>query len=37
MFWFRFIVELIDIPILENDVEYETDDVRVLWVNACGL
>ena len=37
MFWSRFIVPKSDIPILENVVFNETEEVRVLCVFACGL
>ena len=37
MFWFRFIVPKSDIPMLENVVFNETEEVRVLCVIACGL
>ncbi len=37
MFWFKLVVVLSVIPILENVVLHDTEDVRVDCVIDCGL
>ena len=37
MFWFKLVVELNVIPMLENVVLHDTDEVRVDCVSVCGL